>query len=324
MDYGHGEPDGINWWYVVRAEDIWGNEELNTNAVPEIPTGDMPPIVTVDAPNGGESYPVDSMITIDWTATDDNAWGPTPNCWIYYDTDTNPGNGQTLITSAVGAGVGTYAWNSVGVPAGNYYIHIVVEDSVGQQNEDWSNGFFSITYPTYDIDLTGAGTDIWVFVSFPILASGDVPTVFDDSGWGDGGTSWDYAQWFDNANKEWRTYSIYKPAALNDMDVIDNTCGFWLHITANAGDEMLTVGTGGWPAGDVNINLYTGWNLVSFPSPTSQRASDTLPAQADMIAYYDMAQPYRITDRTNFNYWLLEGNAYWVRVTADCVWSVAQ
>ncbi|MCK4266902.1 MAG: hypothetical protein KAX31_06445, partial [Thermoplasmata archaeon] len=152
MDFGRGQPDGINWWYVVRAEDVWGNEELNTNAVPEIPVGDMPPTVTVGTPNGGESYPVDSLISINWAAGDDNPW-PATSCWIYYDTDTNPGNGETFITSAVSAGAGTYDWDSTGVPPDDYYIHIVVEDSIGQQAEDWSDGFFTITPPTYDIDL---------------------------------------------------------------------------------------------------------------------------------------------------------------------------
>ena len=95
-----------------------------------------------------------------------------------------------------------------------------------------------------------------------------------------------------------------------------------MHVTANAGDEQLTVGSGTYAPGPVFIDLYTGWNLVGFPSATSQRASNILPPEADMIAHYDFAQPYRITDRTNFNYWFLEGNAYWVRVTADCTWQV--
>ncbi|KYK29362.1 MAG: hypothetical protein AYK23_05190 [Candidatus Proteinoplasmatales archaeon SG8-5] len=35
-DQGRGEVDGINWWYVVRAEDIVGNEESNVDAEPEM------------------------------------------------------------------------------------------------------------------------------------------------------------------------------------------------------------------------------------------------------------------------------------------------
>jgi|GEM_PF-4768591 len=322
MDYGYGELDGINWWYVVRAEDIWGNEEMNTNAVPEIPVADMPPTVTLDSPNGGQTYPADSLISIFWTAADDNPWGPTPNCWIYYDDDTNPGNGQTLITNTVDAGAATYIWDTTGVPAGDYYLHIVVEDSIGQSNEDWSDGTITILPPVYNIDLTGIGAGEWVFVSFPILATGDVLTVYDDASWGDGQSAWDIAQWFDNVNKQWRSFSIYKPPAINDMDAFDNTMGVWLHLTSNGGDQQLTVGTGDMPAGPVMINLYTGWNLVSYPSNTPRLASATLPPEADLISVYDLAQPYLIRDELPNTVTMQVGNAYWVHVTADTVWTV--
>jgi len=323
IDYNVGEFDGINWWYVVRAEDIWGNEEPNTNAVPEIPVGDMPPTVTVDAPNGGEVYPADSLITVDWTAADDNPWGPTPNCWIYYDDDTNPGNGETLITDVRDAGAGTHAWDATGVPAGNYYIHIVVVDSIGQTAEDWSNGFITILPPVYNIDLTGFGVGDWVFVSYPIEATGDPLTVFDDANWGDGQTTWDIAQWYDNVNKLWQTYSIYRPPAINDNVVFDNTMGVWLHLTANGGDQQLTVGTGSLPAIDVTINLFTGWNLVGYPSAIPRLGSATLPGEADLMAIYDPAQPYLILDVLPTTTPMSEGNAYWVHVIADTVWTVS-
>lgn len=322
MDFGRGEPDGINWWYVVRAEDIWGNEELNTNAVPEIPVADMPPIVAVDVPNGGEIYPANPMITVDWTASDDNPWGPTPNCWIYYDDDTNPGNGQTLITNTIGAGTGTHIWDATGVPAGDYYIHIIVEDSIAQTGQDWSDGFFTILPPVYNIDLTGLVAGDWVLASYPIDATGDALTVFDDAAWGDGQTDWDLAQWYDNVNKLWRSYSIYKPPSINDMDVFDNTMGVWLHLTANGGDHMLTVGPGDMPAGPMVINLYAGWNLVSYPSATPRFASATLPPEGDLISVYDAAEPYLIRDELPSAIIMQAGNAYWVHCTADAVWTV--
>jgi hypothetical protein len=50
---------------------------------------------------------------------------------FYYDTDTNPTNGRTLIVSGVPQGAGQYAWNSTGVPPGEYYI--LAESSDGVQ-----------------------------------------------------------------------------------------------------------------------------------------------------------------------------------------------
>ncbi|MCK4266001.1 MAG: hypothetical protein KAX31_01900, partial [Thermoplasmata archaeon] len=180
--------------------------------------------------------------------------------------------------------------------------------------------------PTYDIDLTGVAVDTWVFVSFPITAIGDVPTVFNDTSWGDGGTTWDYIQWYDNSAREWKSYATYKPASVNDMDIIDNAAGFWIHITANGGNQKLTVGTGVMPAGPVFINLYTGWNLVGYPSATPRTADIALlGTSADVIAVYNATAPYRITDVPSIQFntvTMLEGNAYWVHVTTDTTWTV--
>ncbi len=78
MDFGVGEPDGITWWYVVRAVDIWGNEELNSVAVPE--PGGAPPN-TCDIPitvagTGWQfvSFPIDVAGSGVLAIFDDDAW----------------------------------------------------------------------------------------------------------------------------------------------------------------------------------------------------------------------------------------------------------
>jgi hypothetical protein len=174
--------------------------------------------------------------------------------------------------------------------------------------------------PPYDIDLTGYAAGDWVFVSFPIDISGTVDVILNDAN-GDGGTTWDVAQWYDNLNKEWRTYSIHKPASINDMDIIGCANGFWLHLTANAGDEHLTTGTGGWVPAAPSIDLFTGWNLVGYPSSTPEWGDVTLPPEADLVAVYSGGAPYRILDAAPAAIQFLESYAYWVRVTADCTWN---
>ena len=86
---------------------------------------------------------------------------------------------------------------------------------------------------------------------------------------------------------------------------------------------MLTTGVqGAYPAATVNINLFAGWNLVSYPSATPSLASATLPAEADMVSYYNSGAPYLVTDALPNAVTFSEGNAYWVHVTSDTVWSV--
>ena len=171
----------------------------------------------------------------------------------------------------------------------------------------------------YNIDLTGVSANTWVFVSFPIEVTGDVPTLFDDGALGDGLTTWDRIKWYDNVNKEWKGYNPSKPAAMNDMDVVDNTLGFWVHITA-PGDSQLTIGiAGNMPTATTPIALTLGWNLVSYPSATINQVPP-----GDSVAYYNAAAPYLITDTTDpSSIGYSQGNAYWVHVTADTTWSVA-
>jgi hypothetical protein len=49
---------------------------------------------------------------------------------LYYDTDTNPSNGKTLIASGIPSSAGQFVWNSGGVPSGEYYIYAEVSDGI--------------------------------------------------------------------------------------------------------------------------------------------------------------------------------------------------
>ncbi|MCK5038569.1 MAG: S8 family serine peptidase, partial [Thermoplasmata archaeon] len=69
-DLDRGIPDGIQWWYVVKAEDGAGNLDTNTNAVPE--PGSIPDSAPISSASyAGASPTPNNPVTIDWTATDD-------------------------------------------------------------------------------------------------------------------------------------------------------------------------------------------------------------------------------------------------------------
>ena len=165
---------------------------------------------------------------------------------------------------------------------------------------------------TYDIPLpVGIG---WRLLSFPLITSGPADIILND-----GDTTWDAVKWYDptDLNDPWKTYRA--GANTNDMPNIDNKMGFWIYIT-DRGDGVLTVQ--GIEPVNTNINLYEGWNLVSYPSETGRLASTTLPGVADQVAYYDDGSTYLITDALPNAVTFSEGNAYWVHVTSDAVWSV--
>jgi hypothetical protein len=177
----------------------------------------------------------------------------------------------------------------------------------------------------YDIDVSGVGVDEWIFVSFPIEAYSDPSIIFDDTYWGEGGTQWDYIQWYDplDASDHWKTYASYKPPDLNDLPNVDNSMGFWIHLTANGGDQRLTIGSGEDPT-STPINLYTGWNLVGYPAIDDSTYSVTdlkTDTGATRVEGYNPGAPYDINTLGD-GYVLQRGEGLWVFVPVNTVWNV--
>ena len=136
-----------------------------------------------------------------------------------------------------------------------------------------------------------------------------------------GDTTWSVVKWFDtlSPNDPWKTYRI--GASTNDLVSIDNSMGLWVYITALGSDSLLTV-QGTVPV-TTDINLYTGWNLVSFPASASTTADLTLPGAADLVANYNGASPYLMDQYSNLALVTMNpGEGYWVHVTSDTVWTV--
>jgi hypothetical protein len=70
------------------------------------------------------------FFTVQWFGAD--ADGDAATVSLYYDTNTNPGDGMTLIAANVAMSGGAYQWNASAVPTGTYYLYAVANDGVQQ------------------------------------------------------------------------------------------------------------------------------------------------------------------------------------------------
>ncbi len=163
---------------------------------------------------------------------------------------------------------------------------------------------------TYTVPLH----DGWNLISFPLIPlDTSVENLLNSiSG------NWDTAKYYDanDPADPWKTYRI--GAATNDLAYIDNTMGFWLHVT-NSTDDLIIYGT---EPVTTNIILKAGWNLVSYPSNITDTVANALwGTGADRVECYDAGAPYLIKEMGPTDI-MSPGKGYWVHVPTDSIWTV--
>ena len=116
----------------------------------------------------------------------------------------------------------------------------------------------------------------------------------------------------------WKTNLTYRPEVVNDLKSLNHSVGFWINIITPS--ATLTV-IGNIPV-TTDIILYAGWNLIGYPSFTEDTISNVLLGTGyDGVRGFYPADPYRLTDLIG-SYVMKPGEAYWVRVPVDTVWTV--
>jgi predicted outer membrane repeat protein len=133
---------------------------------------------------------------------------------------------------------------------------------------------------------------------------------------------------WDAVNSKWL---IYDPAlgALNDLNSLDETLGFWIRMIS---DQTLTVS--GRVLGSTSIILKSGWNLAGYPSAANGTLPDVLSAHGVgtdfslVYAYHaNDESAWKLFDRTgnpllNDLTELSPGWGYWIKASDDHTWSV--
>ncbi|UCF08601.1 MAG: hypothetical protein JSW28_02620, partial [Thermoplasmata archaeon] len=161
----------------------------------------------------------------------------------------------------------------------------------------------------------------WNLISIPLIQEEQNLTQVLKSieGW------YDAVQWYDNADTSdhWKHHKVGKPFG-NDLSELNETMGFWIHIT-KPGDTIF-ICNGTEPTENQTIPLHPGWNMAGFPSLTNKNRTAalnnlTFGVEVDSIwafnassnKWEELASP---SDRFEL------GRGYWLHVTQGCEWEV--
>jgi hypothetical protein len=160
--------DGVHPWTIpdilteyalvkVKAYDPSQNVGVDTSDVVFTIAPNLPPVVAVVAPNGGETWYAGEAEEITWTATDVQG---VDSVSIYYSID---GGGNYARVTSGEANDGTYTWTVPDTPTGNALVKVEAYDPSMNVAEDISDAVFTIadnTPPSVTV-LTPDGGETW-------------------------------------------------------------------------------------------------------------------------------------------------------------------
>jgi hypothetical protein len=247
--------------------------------------------------------------TTNATWNDNPAMGPVsgdPNDWVLV--------GGTVNSPIVGT-----SWTDMGILTGSgntYYYSIKPVVSGQADNVDFKYGGWG-SNGIYD-SLIGFDNQLqqsWNLISLPLIQSDEsIDKVLDNiTG------KWDYIQAYDSINGTWLSNATFKPDQLNDLKLLNHKMAFWINIT-EPGGTILTV-SGSIPD-STTISLYAGWNLVGYPTLTTETVANALwGTGADKVEKFDSLAPYRISE-VGPTYVMKPGEGYWVHIPMDAVWII--
>ena len=153
----------------------------------------------------------------------------------------------------------------------------------------------------------------WNFISSPlILGNSTLPNALNDLAGGQ--VQWDRVMTYRNGT--WIQYNRNWPKDMNSLTSIDNRMGLVINITS-IGDGLICVGGSGsaYPTTTL-VNLRAGWNMMPYPSSTPMTVQQ-FKAQTGVSVVEDING--NILPPT---YVMHAGEAYWVFMNFDTIWTV--
>jgi len=288
-----------------------------------ITSDNLAPAVTVNSPNGGESWlgGGGSTRTITWTATDDK----TPSGSLLVDLYFSPNGGTVwngIATSEVNNGA--YSWLVPGINSSQCLVRVVVTDTSGNEGYDVSDNVFTITTPEAPVNTIELKRTGWNLISLMLIpTSSDITDVL--AGIEEVVSVWAYDASIEDPDERW---SFYVPEpGLGDLEKMVDGKGYWIEMQGPHGDEeeyeeIVTLTIVGQelpdpPDAPPAYSVVEGWNLIGFKSTTPRTVSSYLLAidgkytivrgyeSAYFATYFDLEAGENLDP----------GSGYWISIT---------
>lgn len=306
---------GVN--VAVSAEGTETNTAADSAAVEQVaaPPGDTTaPVVTVNVPNGGETWQGGTQQAITWSATDDVTPQEDLDIVIYYSS--NGGTSWTFVDT-FSYNDGAYKWLVPAINSSQCLVQVIAIDDAYNEAFDISDGEFTIYTPPEPVYEYAISLDEgWNLISLPLIPDDPAIAVVlaGISGPGSVEVVWAY-------DAETETWHFYSPGPVGDLAEMKDGLGYWLDMTDSA---TLTVYGSPMPEPPWTppaYDVYMGYNLIGFKS---------LGPMADDIYLYNILGDYTVIWGYDGGYFLVfpsppgsgeleTGLGYWIWITTEGV-----
>jgi parallel beta-helix repeat protein len=182
--------------------------------------------------------------------------------------------------------------------------------------DSWDN--YPFISPVEDYNYLSQG---WNLVSIPLIQSDtNLGSVLSSMA-----GSYSAVQWYNTTDNSdhWKHNSTHKPSQWNDLDDVNHKMGFWIYISKPGG--TLFDYSGSRPTENQTINLYSGWNLVGFPSLGNLNRTLGLNnlefgVDVDAIQWFDAVTKTWHFMEADDNFEI--GRGYWIHSKVETTWEV--
>ncbi len=265
---------------------------------PQMPLGPLPPYNLLAELEGSSLSDVNVSWNLSWNDRDPEF----QNYAIYFSQGfTSDGTGYDFLTDIL-PGRDFFVHNGAGHGnPSNYFYYVQANDTsgypgksyeqVGKFAQELQNGWNLISIPLMTIDMQLES--ILQTLTFERVKSYNALTC-----------TWE----------EYHTSKPYQgswPVALNQ--------GLWIEISSEG--NMTIAGIVPDPT---TMNLVSGWNLVSYPSFVDREVSVSLSEiPFERVEGFDSTNPPYYLRQLFSSDTMTPGNAYWIKVSSPCTWTVS-